>query len=328
MILDESSKVVALSGGIGGAKLALGLSRVLPPGALTVIANTADDSEQLGLHVSPDIDTLMYTLAGLADPERGWGRRSETWHCMEALEQLGGETWFRLGDRDLATNIERTHLMRSGHSLTEITARFCDHLGVTTCILPMCDGRVRTRICTQDGTWLAFQDYFVRLRCEPVVREIAYDGARRAKATSEVLTAVTDPQLAAIVICPSNPLLSIEPILAVSGVREAISASPAPKIAVSPIIGGEAVKGPTAKMLRELGIEPSAAAVAERYGSLLDGYIIDEADQAEAARCGVRTFIAPTLMRSENDKDALARATLLAAQAIGTSVHGKRRGRS
>lgn len=310
------TRIVALSGGIGGAKLVLGLSRVLQPGELHVIANTADDSEHLGLHVSPDVDTLMYTLAGLDDPERGWGRKDETWSCMASIEQLGGETWFRLGDRDLATNIERTRLLAEGRSLTEITARFSGRLGVSARILPMSNERVRTRVLTDEG-WLAFHDYFVKQRAEPEVRRIVYEGVETARPTEEVSAALAAPGLRAIVICPSNPLLSIDPILAVQGIREAIARSPAPVIAVSPLIAGEAVKGPTAKMLREAGIEVSAAAVAQRYANLIDGFVLDEADRGLASQCGVAAFVAPTLMRGEADKVALARATLAAADAIG-----------
>jgi LPPG:FO 2-phospho-L-lactate transferase len=308
-------KVVALSGGIGGAKLALGLARVLPEGALTVIANTADDSEQLGLSVSPDIDTLMYTLAGLSDPERGWGRKDETWHCMEALEALGGEAWFRLGDRDLAANIERTHLLASGLSLTAITTRFCERLGVAARILPMSDDRVRTRLRTDEG-WLDFQDYFVRRRCVPAVSEIVYEGADRAAPSGAALDALDDPLLRAIVICPSNPVLSIDPILSVGGLRKAITASSAPVIAVSPIIGGEAVKGPTAKLMREQGLEVSAAAVARRYGDLIDGIVLDMADRHLANDCKTQVFVAHTLMRTEAEKIAVAQAVLAAADSI------------
>ena len=243
--------VLALSGGIGGAKLALGLSRVLPPGALTVVANTGDDFEHLGLCISPDIDTLIYTLAGLDNPQTGWGRRDETWTFMAALEAIGGETWFRLGDGDLAIHVERTRRLHAGETLSHITGDVCRRLGIATRILPMSDDRVRTRVRTAEG-WLDFQDYFVRLKCAPEVREIAFEGVAAARPLPEFMAALADPRLRAVVLCPSNPFISIEPILAIPGVREELMACAAPVIAVSPIIGGRAVKGPTAKMMREL----------------------------------------------------------------------------
>jgi LPPG:FO 2-phospho-L-lactate transferase len=315
--------VVALSGGIGGAKLALGLSRVLPPDNLFVVANTGDDFEHLGLSISPDIDTLMYTLAGLDNPQLGWGRRDETWSFMDTLAALGGETWFRLGDRDLAVHIERTQRLRRGETLAEITSDFCRRLGVGPRVLPMSNDPVRTRLRTDEG-WLDFQDYFVRLQCRPVVRELAFAGAAAARPNPELLAALHSERLRAVVICPSNPFISVEPILAVPGVREALISCRAPVIAVSPIIGGRAVKGPTAKMMNELGIKPSAAAVARRYGALLDGYVIDAEDRDEAAGLGPHVTVAPTLMTSLADREALARVVLDAAdglQAVRKSRH-------
>src|SRR5437763_8426692 len=245
--MSETSPVLALSGGVGGAKLALGLYRILPPDTLTVVANTGDDFEHLGLSISPVLDTLLYTLSGNDNLELGWGRRGETWSFMAALEALGGETWFRLGDRDLATHIERTRRLEAGETLSRITADFCRRLGVQTKILPMSDDAVRTGVRTPQG-WLAFQDYFVRRRCEPRVTELAYEGAAAARPQGEILAALADPRLRAVVICPSNPFLSIDPILAVPGMREAMAGSRAPVVAVAPIISGRAVKGPTAKM--------------------------------------------------------------------------------
>lgn len=301
--------VVLLSGGVGGAKLALGLARVLPPGALTVIANTGDDFEHLGLAISPDLDTLLYTLGGVDNPETGWGRRDETWSFMAALEALGGATWFRLGDRDLATHVERTRRRRAGESLSAITADFARRLGIFARILPMSDDPVRTRLETGEG-WLDFQDYFVRLACRPRVRAIEYAGAASARPHPDFLAALHDANL--IIVAPSNPFLSIEPILALPGVRAALAA--APVVAVSPIVAGEAVKGPTAKIMRELGYEPSAAAVAARYRDFLDLYVLDRADEAEAARMAVRCVAANTLMRTLADREALARAVLEAAR--------------
>jgi LPPG:FO 2-phospho-L-lactate transferase len=307
-----SRQVVALSGGIGGAKLALGLSHVLPAEELLIVANTGDDFEHLGLSISPDIDTLTYTLAGLDNPQLGWGRRDESWNFMAALEALGGETWFRLGDRDLATHIERSRRLRAGETLSAITADFSRRLGIGPRLLPMSDDAVRTRIRSDEG-WLDFQHWFVRLQCRPAVREVIFEGAAQARPQPAVLRALAE-RPRAIIICPSNPLISVEPILAVPGIREAIAQSGAPVVAVSPIIAGQAVKGPTAKMLSELGTSPSAAAVAQRYGGLLTGYVMEAED--DASGIDARVFRAPTLMKTLEDKIALARAVLAAAEAL------------
>jgi LPPG:FO 2-phospho-L-lactate transferase len=304
--------VLALSGGIGGAKLALGLYRILPPGALTVVANTGDDFEHLGLAISPDIDTLLYTLAGLDNPELGWGRRDETWTFMAALSSLGGETWFNLGDGDLATHVERTRRLATGESLSEITDDFRRRLRISARLLPMTDDRVRTRLSTPAG-WLDFQDYFVRERCAPAVREIAFAGAGEARPQPDFLATLADKNLRAVVICPSNPFISIDPILSLRGVCEALRACAAPVIAVSPIIGGKAVKGPTAKMMAELGLPVDAAAVARHYGDILDLYIADEADTEEIHGLGVPVIFARTLMLSLEDREGLARVVLEAA---------------
>jgi LPPG:FO 2-phospho-L-lactate transferase len=304
--------VIALSGGVGGAKLALGLSRVLPGDDLLVIANTGDDFEHLGLCISPDIDTVMYTLAGLANRELGWGRHDETWSFMETLETVGGETWFRLGDRDLAVHVERTRRLRAGESLSAITADLCRRLGVGPRVLPMSDDPVRTRVRTDEG-WIDFQDYFVRRRCEPVVHELAFHGAEAARAHPDFMAALTDPALKAVVICPSNPFISIGPILALPGVRDALAQCAAPVIAVSPIIGGRAVKGPTAKMMTEFGTTPSASAVAHRYADLIDGYVVDFADMDQVAAIGPRVTLGQTMMTTLADREALARTVLGAA---------------
>ena len=250
--------MLALSGGVGGAKLALGLYRVLPPDTLTVVANTGDDFEHLGLAISPDLDTLLYTLSGQANPELGWGRRGETWTFMAALEALGGETWFRLGDGDLATHVERTRRLKAGESLSAISTISAAGSASRARLLPMSDDQVRTRLRTDAG-WLDFQDYFVRLRCEPIVRELAFAGAGDARPHPDFLAALADPKLRAVVLCPSNPFISIDPILAVPGVRAALRACRAPVVAVSPIVAGQAVKGPTAKMMAELGLPVDAA---------------------------------------------------------------------
>ena len=310
--------VVALSGGIGGAKLALGLSRIVAPDNLIIVANVGDDFEHLGLHISPDVDTLMYTLAGLDNARLGWGRQDETWAFMETLSALGGADWFRLGDRDLAVHVERTRRLRHGESLSAITGDFCRRLGVGPRVLPATDDRLRTRLRTDEG-WLDFQDYFVRLQCRPVMRELAFDGAADARPHQDLLAALGDERLRAVIICPSNPFISVEPILAVPGIREALSACAAPVIAVSPIIGGLAVKGPTAKMMIELGMIPSAAAVAKRYGQVLDGYVMDAGDAQEAAQVTPKVTLAPTLMTTLAEREQLARVAIEAADALASS---------
>ncbi|HEY5299985.1 MAG TPA: 2-phospho-L-lactate transferase [Acetobacteraceae bacterium] len=302
--------IVALSGGIGGAKLALGLSRVLPAGALTVIANVGDDFEHLGLAISPDIDTLTYTLAGLDNADLGWGRRDETWSFMDTLAAIGGETWFRLGDRDLALHVERTRRLARGETLSAITRDICRRLGASARILPVTDDAVRTRLKTSEG-WMDFQPWFVGRRAEPAVSELVFAGAAAARPSPDVLAALAEAE--AIVICPSNPFISIEPMLAVSGVEATLRASRAPVVAVSPIIGGRAVKGPTAKMMGELGMSSSARAVAERYDGLLNVYVADETDAGTLDGLGCRVVLAPTLMTTLTDKEALARVVLRAA---------------
>ena len=321
---QRDGHVLALSGGVGGAKLALGLARILPPGKLTVVANTGDDFEHLGLRISPDLDTLTYALAGLDDRERGWGRAEETWTFMRALTSLGGENWFQLGDADLALHVERTWRLRTGFTLTEVTDHIRRTLGIASRLLPMSDDPVSTRVETDEG-WLDFQDYFVRRRCEPVVRKVAFVGAERARAHTEMLAMLRDPALRAVVLCPSNPFVSIEPILAIMGVREMLRDCPVPVVAVSPIIGGKAVKGPTAKMFAELGLEPSARAVAERYRDFLDAYVVDEADAGMTPPEGVAIVPEKTLMLSLEDRDRVARAVLAAADAVsGKAPDGDR----
>jgi LPPG:FO 2-phospho-L-lactate transferase len=310
------SRVLALSGGIGGAKLVLGLSRVLEPKDLLVIANTGDDFEHLGLHISPDLDTLTYVLAGLDHPERGWGRRDESWAFMETLGALGGETWFQLGDRDLALHVERTRRLRAGELLSAITVGVCRRLGVRQRLLPMADDPVRTRLLTAEEGWLDFQDYFVRRKCQPRLRELAFAEAEHARPHPDFLAALADERLRAVVICPSNPFISVEPILALPGVRGALAACAAPVIAVSPIIGGRAVKGPTAKMMGELGLEATAFSVARRYGDLLDGFVLDDADRQTVRELPMRAFVTRTLMTSVAEKEALARAVLDAADTL------------
>jgi LPPG:FO 2-phospho-L-lactate transferase len=311
----KAGPVLALSGGVGGAKLALGLYRVLPSDTLTVVANTGDDFEHLGFAISPDLDTLLYTLSNQANPELGWGRAGETWSFMAALEALGGETWFRLGDGDLATHVERTRRLRSGESLSAISDDFRRRLGIAARLLPMSDTPVRTRLRTGEG-WLDFQDYFVRLRCEPVISDLAFAGAETARPHPDFLAALAAPELRAVVLCPSNPFISIDPILAVPGVRAALRACRAPVVAVSPIVAGQAVKGPTAKMMAELDLPVDAATPARRYRDFLDVYVADEADAASVADLDFPVVLARTLMQSLADREALARTVLAAADRV------------
>jgi LPPG:FO 2-phospho-L-lactate transferase len=311
----EGGPVLALSGGVGGAKLALGLYRTLPPDTLTIIANTGDDFEHLGLAISPDLDTLLYTLSGQDNPELGWGRRGETWNFMAALEALGGDTWFRLGDGDLATHIERTRRLKAGESLSAIIADFRRRLGIAARLLPMSDDPVRTRLLTLDG-WLGFQDYFVRLRCAPIVKEIAFAGADTASPHPDLVAALADPRLRSVVICPSNPFISVDPILAVPGIRTALRQCPAPVVAVSPIIAGKAVKGPTAKLMAELGLPVDAAEVARHYRDFLDLYVADEEDAASVAGLDVPVVLARTLMKTLADREALAQSVIAAAERV------------
>lgn len=314
-----TGSVVALCGGIGGAKLALGLERVLASGRLTIIVNTGDDFEHLGLHVSPDLDTVLYTLAGLSDPERGWGRAGETWNFLDALDGLGGEAWFQLGDRDLAIHVLRTEWLRSGRSLSDFAALIGRRLGIRARIVPMSDDPVRTVVHTAEGR-LPFQRYFVGRRCEPAVERIVFEGADEAQAAPEVVAALTRRDLQAVIICPSNPYLSVDPMLAVPGLRTALAQTPAPVVAVSPIIGGKAVKGPTTKIMTELGIPASSAAIDAHYGELIDGLVIDEADAGDAAAVACAVEVAPTLMRDLQAKELLARRVLAFAQRLAAAV--------
>ena len=313
-----SGHVVALSGGVGGAKLAHGLSLALAPDELTVVVNTGDDFRHLGLHISPDIDSVVYALAGLADAGRGWGRADESWNFMAALKGLGGADWFRLGDADLAMHVERSWRLAQGEPLSAVTARLCRALGIGAQVVPMSDDPVHTRLRSAEG-WLDFQDYFVARQCQPVVREVTFAGAERASAQPAALAALARADLRAVVICPSNPFVSVEPILAVPGMRAALESAGAPIVAVTPIIGGKAVKGPAGKMMAELGLEVSSGAVAQRYAGFIDVFISDERDPLPAPVPGVRLHRAATLMSTTEDRVGLARAVLAAADAHGAS---------
>jgi LPPG:FO 2-phospho-L-lactate transferase len=304
-------RVLALAGGGGGAKLAAGLAHVLGE-RLTVLVNTGDDFEHLGLHISPDLDTVMYTLADIANPETGWGIAGESWTVMDQVGRLGGPTWFRLGDRDLATHAVRTERLNRGETLTAITADLCRALNVRSAVLPMSDDCVRT-VVHSGAQALAFQDYFVRLKCAVPVSKLSFDGAASARFNTALENLRQSPDPFAIVICPSNPYLSIDPILALPGLREWIRSSGAAVVAVSPIVGGAAIKGPAAKIMRELGLEPSAAAVGRHYGGLIDGFVLDvvDADSAgEISAWGVAVRSTQTVMRVTEDRINLARDCL------------------
>ena len=309
----SAPRVVALSGGIGGAKLALGLYRALPPEGLLVACNTGDDFVHLGLHVSPDVDTVLYTLAGLADRDRGWGRAGETWTFMSVLGQLGGETWFRLGDGDLALHVERTRRLAAGEGLAAITETLRSRLGVRAAIVPVSDDPVPTRVHSTEGV-LPFQEYFVKRRCEPVVTGFEFAGAGSARPAPALLSALAHDALEAVVICPSNPFISVDPMLAIPGVRQALAACAAPVVAVSPVIGGRAVKGPTAKMMGDLGLPVTATAVAEHYHGLLDGFVLDRADATAAGTLALPSRVTATLMRDDADKRRLAQEVLAFAR--------------
>ncbi len=301
-------KIVALAGGVGGAKLAHGLSLELAPEDLTIVVNTGDDFEHFGLHIAPDLDTVCYTLAGLANPDTGWGRTEETWQAISEVERLGGPAWFHLGDRDLGTHLERTRLLKTGMPLSEITRKFCAAWGVRPSVLPMADQPVRTVVETDEGD-LAFQEYFVYRRCEPHVHGFEFRGIEAATPGPGVLEALAAAE--AVVICPSNPWVSIAPILSIPGIREAVQSRLT--VAVSPIIGGEAVRGPAAKMYAEMGITPSAAAVAAHYQGLARGFVYDQADSElgpEVARYMLWIFATQTLMRTFQDRQRLAKDVL------------------
>lgn len=300
--------VLALSGGVGGAKLALGLAHLLPPENLTVVANTGDDFTHLGLRVCPDIDTVIYTLSDLADKERGWGRAGETWNFMAALSRLGSENWFNLGDSDLAMHIHRTERLKQGATLSEVTAEIASTLGIKATVIPMTDDPVATIVETPDGP-LAFQHYFVRERCQPAVTGFRFEGIEAAD-PAPIFAKHLENRLDLILVTPSNPFVSIEPILSLPGVRDKIAKSSTPVIAVSPIVGGKAIKGPAAKMMAELGMPASALEVARAYRDVIDGFVIDVDDEAQVAEIeaiGMKVLVTNTVMNDLDDRITLAR---------------------
>ncbi|MCS7221694.1 MAG: 2-phospho-L-lactate transferase [Anaerolineae bacterium] len=306
-------KVVALAGGVGGARLAAGLQAVLKPGALTVIVNTGDDFEHWGLTICPDLDTVMYNLAGVHNPDTGWGRADETFAVLDEMRRQGGPDWFRIGDRDLVTHLRRTEWLRQGLSLTEVTDRLRRDLGVPSIILPMSDDPVRTLVHTDEGD-LPFQHYFVRRRCEPKVVGLSFVGADRARPTPQVLEAIDRADV--VILCPSNPYLSLDPILSLLGLRAHLRQSRAPRLAVSPIVGGQALKGPAAKMMRELGEEVSPLTVAHHFADLLDGFVMDQADAALARMLTIPTLVTDTVMADLDAKARLACEVLDFAQKV------------
>lgn len=301
--------IVALAGGVGGAKLALGLSRIEPPSRLTIVVNTGDDFTHLGLHISPDVDTVMYSLAGIENPQTGWGLAEETWSFMQMLERLGGPTWFKLGDQDLATHVERSQMLADGLPLSKITKAFCERLNVKQLVLPMTDGKVRTIIVSR-GHSIAFQDYFVKQKCVPTADAIEYAGADCSEPLAQIMDTLSSDSLEGIIVCPSNPFLSIGPMLAMSKVRRALEQRSRPVVAVSPIIKGAAVKGPAAKIMAELGRLPSCVTVAKYYQGLIDHLLIDSADldSADAIRAlGIEPVVTDIMMRDLDDRCRLAR---------------------
>jgi LPPG:FO 2-phospho-L-lactate transferase len=309
--------IVAMAGGVGGAKLARGLAKIAG-GDLCVIVNTGDDFDHFGLRICPDLDTITYTLAGKANPETGWGLAGDTWNFMAQMAELGGADWFQLGDRDLAVHVLRSEMLRRGATLTHITERIAARLGVTATILPMSDAPVRTRIETESGL-LDFQDYFVRGRCEAQITGLRFDGAQEADPTEAVARAIDTAST--VIFCPSNPFVSIDPILAVGGIRRRLETTLAPRVAVSPIIGGKAVKGPAAKMMAELGYPVSSLTVAKKYLGLIDGMIIDSADAHLAddiQALGMAVTTTRTLMLTPAESVALAHETLEFARKIGS----------
>lgn len=307
-----SERYVVLTGGVGGAKLCLGLTRLLAPDEVVFGVNVGDDFQHLGLQICPDLDTLTYALANLTNPETGWGRCEETWHFIETVRSLGGEDWFNLGDRDLALHILRTARLQAGQTLTEVTAGFCQALGISHTVLPVSNDPVRTIIHTPQGP-LAFQHYFVRERCAPAVTAFSFVGADAARLNPPLREWLDAPDLAGVILAPSNPYVSIDPVLAVPGLRTCLRGLKVPVVAVSPIVSGMAIKGPTAKMMDELGVPRSALAVASHYEDVLDGFVLDSSDAGLVDELGARGLPAiatPSVMLTLDDKVALASSTL------------------
>ena len=306
--------IVALAGGVGAARFLDGLARVVPARRIIAIGNVADDTEIHGLHISPDLDTVMYTLAGVAGHAHGWGIEGDSFHCLDALERLGAECWFRLGDRDLATHLYRTRRLREGARLSAVTHELSRALGVRTRILPATDDRLRTLVRTRRGL-VDFQTWFVRRRARDTALDVVFEGARRARPAPGVLEAIAGA--AAIVVCPSNPYISIAPILAVAGMRRALAATRAPVAAISPIVGGRALKGPAARMMKSMAEGASALEVARMYRDFAGVFVLDTVDAAlarEVEALGMRVLVTNTIMAGVPRRKALARAVLRALE--------------
>ena len=319
---NHTPRFVALSGGVGGAKLVLGLSKCLDESDLTVVANTGDDFEHLGLTICPDLDTVLYTLADWNNKELGWGQVNESWNFLDALKQLGGETWFNLGDRDLATHIVRSGLLASGVPLSEVVSHLCEKMGIGHKVVPMTDDRVRTQVHTRDEGTLSFQHYFVRDKCEPFVTGFEFDGMASAAPSPGFLEALHG-NLAGVIVCPSNPFVSVDPILKLPGVVDTLRSLDVPIVVVSNIVGGMAIKGPAAKMMTELGMPQTAVGVArhyvDKYGDLFTGFVLDETDEnlaSEVESLGLSTIVAPSVMVTLHDKTELAARVLEFASAL------------
>lgn len=303
-------KVAALAGGVGAAKLLRGLVKVIPPKNLTIIGNVGDDIELYGLHISPDLDIILYTLAGIVDEAKGWGVSGDTFYCLDMLGKLGFETWFKLGDRDLAIHIARTKMLKDGMTLSQVTAKLCKMLGVEANLVPMSDDSVRTRV-QSDQLLLDFQEYFVKRGTANHVIKVFFEGAERAKPAPGIIEALKEAK--SIVICPSNPILSIAPILSVSAIRKELAALNVPRVGVSPIVGGKALKGPADRVMASMGFEASAYGVAKFYGSLLSHFIIDEVDREHKERIeslGIKVVVADTVMKSLEDSVRLAKVVI------------------
>ncbi len=317
--------ITALAGGVGAARFLRGLVRVVEPGEITAVVNTGDDTELHGLHISPDLDTVTYTLAGLNDDERGWGLAGESWKVMDSLDRLGGQTWFRLGDHDLATHLYRTQRLSEGATLSQVTSEITESLAVAVGLVPMSDDAVRTRLTLLDGPEVSFQEYFVGHRHDVAVTAVRFVGAEKALAAPGVLDAVARAEV--VVVCPSNPIVSIGPVLAVPGIADALRARRDRVVAVSPIIAGAALKGPADRLMSELGHEPTVVGVARLYGDFVGTLVIDDADAALAGdveACGVRCVVAPTVMHTPEHAAALA-ALLLDAVRPSGAARGSRR---
>ena len=295
------TKILAITGGVGGAKLALGLSKILTPDELLFLVNTGDDFQHLGLEISPDLDSLLYALSGKNNPELGWGRANETWACISELEELGADSWFRLGDRDLALHLLRTQMLNQGATLQNVADRLSKSLGIDHRIAPMSNDKISTTVNTPNGK-LAFQEYFVREQCEPAVIDFDFEGIENSKPNPVVMSWLDECD--GIIICPSNPYVSVDTILSVPKYRDAFQSKPV--IAVSPIVGGLAIKGPAAKMMKELGVPPTPIAVAKHYGSLLSGFVLDQTDHEQAKDIPIPSIVTQTIMLTLQDRIALA----------------------